>query len=54
VLSLEAALEYIDEDELVEVTPREIRLRKILLRESERRRQGRKTSTLASGPVRSQ
>lgn len=40
-LSLEAALEYIEEDELVEVTPREIRLRKILLKESDRRRQNR-------------
>lgn len=39
-LSLEAALEYIEEDELVEVTPSNIRLRKILLRESERRRGG--------------
>ena len=40
-LSLEAALEYIEEDELVEVTPESIRLRKILLKESDRRRQGR-------------
>ncbi|WP_339941477.1 translational GTPase TypA [Novipirellula rosea] len=40
-LSLEAALEYIEEDELVEVTPENIRLRKILLTESARRRQGR-------------
>jgi GTP-binding protein len=38
VLSLEAALEYIEEDELVEVTPRAIRLRKVLLAEHERRR----------------
>lgn len=40
-LSLEAALEYIEEDELVEVTPQSIRLRKILLKESDRRRQSR-------------
>ena len=40
-MSLEAALEYIEEDELVEVTPESIRLRKILLKQSERRRQGR-------------
>lgn len=40
-MSLEAALEYIEEDELVEVTPENIRLRKILLKESDRRRQGR-------------
>ncbi|REJ66942.1 MAG: translational GTPase TypA [Planctomycetota bacterium] len=42
VLSLEAALEYIEEDELVEVTPSQIRLRKILLKEADRRRQARK------------
>ncbi len=40
-MSLEAALEYIEEDELVEVTPASIRLRKILLKESDRRRQNR-------------
>ncbi len=40
-LSLEAALEYIEDDELVEVTPKSIRLRKILLKESDRRRQSR-------------
>ena len=37
-LSLEQALEYIDDDELVEVTPQNIRLRKIFLTELERRR----------------
>jgi GTP-binding protein len=41
-LSLEQALEYIDEDELVEVTPRSIRLRKSLLKEADRRRLARK------------
>ena len=40
-MSLEAALEYIEDDELVEITPSTIRLRKILLRESERRRKAR-------------
>jgi len=40
-LSLEAALEYIEEDELVEVTPESIRLRKIILTESARRRLSR-------------
>jgi len=40
-LSLEAALEYIEEDELVEITPESIRLRKIMLKESDRRRQSR-------------
>ena len=37
-MSLEAALEYIEDDELVEVTPCWIRLRKSTLRESDRRR----------------
>jgi GTP-binding protein len=41
-LSLEAALEYIEEDELVEVTPDKIRLRKILLAEHERRKEARR------------
>jgi GTP-binding protein len=43
-LSLEAALEYIEDDELVEVTPRSIRLRKIVLKESDRRRLTRNAS----------
>ena len=38
-MSLEQALEYIENDELVEVTPLNIRLRKKLLTELERRRQ---------------
>ena len=41
-LSLEAALEYIADDELVEVTPSHIRLRKMLLKESDRRREARR------------
>jgi GTP-binding protein len=40
-MSLEEALEYIEDDELVEVTPAVIRLRKILLSEHERRKQSR-------------
>ena len=36
--SLEEALEYIQSDEYVEVTPKKIRLRKILLKEHERKR----------------
>ncbi|MBB3207685.1 GTP-binding protein [Rhodopirellula rubra] len=40
-MSLETALEYIEDDELVEVTPESIRLRKMALKESERRRKGR-------------
>ena len=37
-ISLEQAIDYIGEDELVEVTPKNIRLRKKYLRESDRRR----------------
>ena len=40
-LTLESALEFIDDDELVEVTPNTIRLRKKLLKESDRKRAGR-------------
>src|SRR5688500_13349565 len=43
-MTLEQALEYIEEDELVEVTPGAIRLRKELLTENQRKRQGRKTA----------
>ncbi len=43
-LSLEQALEFIDDDELVEVTPKSIRLRKKLLLEHDRKR-----ATRASG-----
>ncbi len=39
--SLEQALEFIDDDELVEITPTSIRLRKKLLAEGERRRDAR-------------
>lgn len=38
VFSLEEALEYIQGDEYVEITPKSIRLRKILLKEFERKR----------------
>ena len=41
-MSLEQALEYIDDDELVEITPINIRLRKKLLSENERKRESRK------------
>jgi GTP-binding protein len=34
-------LEFIEEDELVEVTPASVRIRKKLLQENERRRAGR-------------
>jgi GTP-binding protein len=41
-MTLEQALEYIEEDELVEATPQSIRLRKQLLTENERKKAGRK------------
>ena len=41
IYSLEQALEFIDNDELVEVTPKSIRIRKKLLTENDRKRAGR-------------
>jgi GTP-binding protein len=38
LMSLEAALEYIEDDELVEITPTQVRVRKKILGEAERRR----------------
>ena len=40
-MSLEQALEFIDDDELVEVTPESVRIRKRYLTENERKRAGR-------------
>ena len=40
-MTLESALEFIDDDELVEVTPSSIRLRKKLLKEADSKRAGR-------------
>ncbi len=40
-MTLEQALDFIDDDELVEITPKHIRLRKKLLTEVDRRRAGR-------------
>jgi len=40
-LSLEAALELIEEDELVEITPENLRIRKKILTESDRKKAGR-------------
>lgn len=42
VMSLEEALAYIEDDELVEVTPKSIRLRKILLDSNDRRKAERR------------
>ncbi|SDB87563.1 translational GTPase TypA [Williamwhitmania taraxaci] len=41
VFSLEEALEYIQEDEYVELTPKSIRIRKIILDENERKRKAK-------------
>jgi GTP-binding protein len=43
VLTLEGALEYIEDDELIEVTPRAIRLRKRLLGGIDRKKLARDT-----------
>ncbi len=40
-LTLEYALEFINEDELVEITPKSVRLRKKYLKETDRKRDGR-------------
>jgi GTP-binding protein len=40
-MSLEACLEYIEDDELVEITPKITRLRKKMLAESDRRKADR-------------
>lgn len=41
LMSLEATLEYIQDDELVEITPDSVRMRKRLLKEADRRRNAR-------------
>lgn len=41
-MSLEECMEYIQSDECIEITPHHIRLRKILLKEEDRKRQSRK------------
>ena len=43
--SLEQALEFIEDDELVEVTPRSVRIRKKKLKESERKRDARQRAS---------
>ena len=48
-LSLEAALEYIQDDELVEITPDAIRIRKKILEESKRRQVARQEKQAREG-----
>jgi GTP-binding protein len=45
-MSLEVSLEYIQDDELVEIVPDAIRMRKRLLKEADRRRESRRLSSL--------
>ncbi len=44
-LTLESAVEFIDDDELVEITPKSIRLRKRFLKANDRKRAGKEEST---------
>jgi GTP-binding protein len=44
VMSLEESLEYIEDDELLEVTPKNLRLRKRFLSQIERKKYDRKTA----------
>ena len=48
-LSLESALEYIQDDELVEITPDAIRIRKKILEESKRRQVARQVKQAREG-----
>ena len=41
-MGLEDALEYIGDDELVEITPKNVRIRKLYLKEIDEKRAGRK------------
>jgi GTP-binding protein len=45
VMSLEECMEYIQQDECIEVTPKIIRLRKLLLNEDDRKRESKKMET---------
>ena len=48
ILTLENAVEFIADDELVEVTPKTIRLRKRFLKEHERKRASRDSEPVAA------
>ncbi len=50
IMSLEQAIEFIKEDEYVEVTPQSIRLRKRIL-EANKRQKGRKNISIETSPV---
>jgi GTP-binding protein len=46
-ITLEYGLEYIEEDELIEVTPKSVRLRKRMLQAVDRRRAARAAARMA-------
>ena len=48
LMTLEQALEYIEDDELVEVTPKAVRLRKIYLKENDRKKFARQEKAAAA------
>ena len=45
LMTLEECMEYIQQDECIEVTPNYIRMRKVILDEDERKKQSKKMST---------
>jgi GTP-binding protein len=45
LMTLEECMEYIQQDECIEVTPKNIRMRKVVLNEDERKKQGKKMET---------
>ena len=49
IFSLEAALEYLNDDEYCEITPKSIRLRKKILNKSERERAEKHRKTAQAG-----
>jgi GTP-binding protein len=46
VFGVEDSLEYVAEDELIEITPKSIRMRKLYLKEADRKRHGRQRETV--------
>jgi GTP-binding protein len=44
-MTLEECMEYIQQDECIEVTPKSIRMRKVVLDEDERKKQSKKMET---------
>jgi GTP-binding protein len=46
VFGVEDALEYVGEDEYVEITPKSVRMRKVYLKENERKRFDRQRETV--------